>query len=134
MTFKPDELKETVMTNHNELWAQTEELADLIIQAPEIAAYQAAEQRMKEHPTARQMMEKLKALQEEIAEYQARRVPPMHYIHLIKDSESLLEQLEKIPEVVEFQRTQAAVNELLQAVTNRLAKAVLRRVSDDESG
>jgi cell fate (sporulation/competence/biofilm development) regulator YmcA (YheA/YmcA/DUF963 family) len=121
------------MTNHNELWAQTEELAELIIQAPEIAAYQAAEQRMKEHPTARKMMEKLKALQEEIAEYQARRVPPKHYIHLLKDSESLLEQLEKIPEVAEFQRTQAAVNELLQAVTNRLAKAVLERVADEES-
>ncbi|CAM3827141.1 YlbF family regulator [Alicyclobacillus pomorum] len=122
------------MMNHNELWAETEELADLIIQAPEIVAYQAAEQRMKAHPTAQRMIAQLKSLQEQVAEYQARKVPPKHYIHLLKDSESLLADLEKIPEVAEFQKAQAAVNELLQAVTQRLAKAVLRKVSDEEHG
>jgi cell fate (sporulation/competence/biofilm development) regulator YmcA (YheA/YmcA/DUF963 family) len=121
------------MIDHNELWAQTEELADLIIQAPEITAFQEAEKNMQAHPEAKQMMNKLKALQEEVGEFQARQVPPKHYIHLLKDSESLLEELEKIPEVAEFQTAQTQLNDLLQAITNRLAKAVLTRVNESEA-
>lgn len=122
------------MINHNELWAETEELADLIIEAPEIKAYKDAEQRMKEHPTAQSKMKKLKELQEEIVEFQARRVPPKHYTHLMENSESLIEELEKIPEVAEFQQTQLRVNELLTNITTRLAKAVLEKVEDNGNG
>jgi cell fate (sporulation/competence/biofilm development) regulator YmcA (YheA/YmcA/DUF963 family) len=122
------------MINHNELWAETEELADLIVQAPEIIRFHEAEQRMKEHPSANSMISELKDLQEQVGEFQARRVPPKHYVHLLKESESLMERLEKIPEVAEFQTAQTAVNELLQAVTSRLARAVLHRVSDEEQG
>ncbi|MCL6593287.1 MAG: YlbF family regulator [Alicyclobacillus sp.] len=119
------------MFDHNELWAQTEELADLIMQSPEISAYQQAEARMKQHPQAGTLLAKLKEVQEQVAEFQARQVPPMHYVHLLKESESLLAQLEKIPEVAEFQRAQNAVNDLLQTLTRRLARAVLERVGDD---
>lgn len=122
------------MINRNELWAETEELADLIMQAPEIIAFHQAEQQMKEHPSAQSMIAKLKELQEEVGEYQARKVPPKHFVHLLKESESLMEQLEKIPEVVSFQQAQTQVNELLQAITSRLARAVLQRVTDDEQG
>jgi cell fate (sporulation/competence/biofilm development) regulator YmcA (YheA/YmcA/DUF963 family) len=122
------------MINRNELWAETEELADLIIKAPEIIAFQQAEQQMKEHPSAQSMISKLKELQEEVGEYQARKVPPKHFVHLLKESESLMEQLEKIPEVVTFQQAQTEVNELLQAITSRLARAVLQRVTDEEQG
>jgi cell fate (sporulation/competence/biofilm development) regulator YmcA (YheA/YmcA/DUF963 family) len=122
------------MINRNELWAETEELADLIIQAPELMSFQEAEQKMKSHPHAQSMIAELKVLQDEVVGFQARRVPPKHYVHLLKESESLMEQLEKIPEVMEFQNAQTAVNELLQAVTSRLAKAVLQRVSDEEQG
>lgn len=122
------------MINRNELWAETEELADLIIQAPELMSFQEAEQKMKSHPYAQSMIAELKVLQDEVVGFQARRVPPKHYVHLLKESESLMEQLEKIPEVMEFQNAQTAVNELLQAVTSRLAKAVLQRVSDEEQG
>jgi cell fate (sporulation/competence/biofilm development) regulator YmcA (YheA/YmcA/DUF963 family) len=118
------------MLDRNELWAQTEELADLIMQAPEIARYQEAEARMKAHPTASRMIQELKDLQEQVAEFQARQVPPMHYVHLLRETESLLDRLEKIPEVAEFQQAQAAVNDLLQALTQRLARAVLERVAD----
>ncbi|MCL6593952.1 MAG: YlbF family regulator [Alicyclobacillus sp.] len=119
------------MFDHNELWAQTEELADLIMQSPEINAYQLAEARMKQHPQASSLLARLKDVQEQVAEFQARQVPPMHYVHLLKESESLMTELEKIPEVAEFQRAQNAVNDLLQTLTRRLARAVLERVGDD---
>ncbi|GMA49207.1 hypothetical protein GCM10025857_05640 [Alicyclobacillus contaminans] len=120
------------MVDHNELWAETEELADMIVQAPEIVRYQRAEAQMKAHPRAQRMLERLRALREEIGEFQARKVPPKHYMHLLRDSESLLEELEKIPEVVEFQHAQTAVNDLLQTITRRLAKAVLEKVEDTD--
>lgn len=122
------------MVDRNELWAEAEELADLIIQSPEIVRYQETEQALKQVPQAQAMMTQLRDLQEQIAEFQARRVPFEHFKHLMHDMESLLEQLENIPEVRQFQAAQAEVNELLQAVTNQLGKAVLERVSGEPSG
>lgn len=117
------------MVDRNELWAQTEELADLLTQCPELEAYRVAEMNMKNHPEAQSLLRRLRDLHEEIGEFAARNVPEAYYKHLVEESESLLGKLEKIPLVAEFQRAQDAVNELLQAVTNRLAKAV----SEDEA-
>ncbi|QSO53901.1 YlbF family regulator [Alicyclobacillus curvatus] len=118
--------------NQSELWAETDELAELIIQSPEIVAFHEAEKQLKAHPRASQMMAELRELQGQVGDFQARKVPPKHYIHLLKNSESLLEELEKIPEVVAFQRAQQNVNDLLKSVTNRLAQAVLSGVADDD--
>lgn len=118
--------------NQSELWAETDELAALIIQSPEIVAFHEAEKYLKAHPKANQMMAKLRELQAQVADFQARKVPPKHFLHLLKDSESLLEELEKIPEVIAFQRAQQSVNHLLRSVTDRLAQAVLSGVADDE--
>lgn len=117
----------------NEIWAETEELADLLIQADEIQAFHEAEVNLKAHPQAARMMNELRELQEQVADFQARKVPPKHFIHLLQRSESLLQELENIPEVTEFQRAQSAVNDLLQSVTNRLALAVTTRVTNPES-
>ncbi|MDQ0191227.1 YlbF family regulator [Alicyclobacillus cycloheptanicus] len=122
------------MVDRNELWAEAEELADLIIQSPEIIQFKECELALKEVPEAQVMMAQLRELQEQIAEFQARRVPFEHYKHMMHDMESLLEKLENIPEVRKFQAAQSAVNDLLQAVTNQLAKAVLERVTGEVSG
>lgn len=122
------------MVDRNELWAEAEELADLIIQSPEVIHYQQAEKLLKATPQAQNKMAQLRDLQEQIAEYQFRKVPFEHYKHLMLDMESLLSQLETIPEVQVFQGAQAALNELLQAVSNQLSRAVLERVTGEESG
>jgi cell fate (sporulation/competence/biofilm development) regulator YmcA (YheA/YmcA/DUF963 family) len=109
------------MIDRNELWAQAEELAELLIRCPEIQAYREAEARMNANPQAVSMIRKLRELQEEIADFQARRVPEAYYRHLVAESESLLAKLEKIPEVKAFQEAQTAVNDLLQEVTQRIA-------------
>lgn len=114
--------------NRNEIWAETEELADLIIRCPEIQTFHEAESQLHSHPKAVSMMAQLRDLQEQISDFQARRVPPKHFVHLLKESESLMEQLENIPEVTAFQQAQGEVNELLQSVTTRLAAAVLSKV------
>ncbi|MCL6453107.1 MAG: YlbF family regulator [Alicyclobacillus sp.] len=123
---------EDVTLDRNELWAETEELADLIMQAPEIQAFHDAEARLKANPQALSMMNRLRELQEQIGEFRARNVPPMHFVHLMQESESLLEKLETLPEVAAFQRAQTDVNDLLQSVTSRLAQAVLQRVDGND--
>lgn len=122
------------MVDRNELWAQAEELAELIIQSPEVVLYQQAEEALKSTPSAQSMMNQLRDLQEQIGEFQARKVPFEHYKHLMRDVESLLERLETIPEVKQFETAQSAINELLEAVSNQLSKAVLERVTGEESG
>jgi len=119
------------MVDRNELWAEAEELADLLMQSPEMRIYQQAEQAMKVNTAAVSMVMQLKDLQEQIGEFQARNVPESYYQSLADQSESLFEQLEKIKEVREFQVAQSAVNELLQAVTERLSQAVNSRMAVD---
>lgn len=119
--------------DRNEIWAETEELADLILRSPEIQSFHAAEAQLKAHPKAASMMGQLRELQEQVADFQARHVPPKHFIHLLKESESLMAQLESISEVATFQQAQGEVNELLQSVTARLAQAVLSRVDDSHA-
>lgn len=121
------------MVDRNELWAEAEELADLLMQSPEFHQYRQAETAMKENRSALAMITQLKELQEQIGEFQARKVPEEYYKNLIAESESLLEQLEKIDEVRAFQTAQDSVNELLQAVTNRLSLAVSSRMGDSNS-
>jgi cell fate (sporulation/competence/biofilm development) regulator YmcA (YheA/YmcA/DUF963 family) len=116
------------MIDRNELWAQAEDLADMILQTPEIHRYQKAEAELQAHAEAQALINRLRSLQEQIQEFAARNVPEAYYRHLSHETESLLNELEKIPEVREFQEAQEAVNELLQAVSDRLGRAVQERV------
>ncbi|WP_067922203.1 YlbF family regulator [Alicyclobacillus shizuokensis] len=116
--------------DRNELWVQAEELADMILQTPEIQRYQQAEARLQEHPQAQSLMRRLRSLHEQIKEFTVRKVPEAYYRHLTQESEAVLQELEQIPVVREFQQAQSAVNDLLQAVTERLGQAVQERMTD----
>lgn len=120
------------MVDRNELWAEAEELADLLMKSPEFSRYQKAEKAMQANKAALAMIGHLKELQEQIGEFQARKVAEAYYQSLTNESESLLEQLEKIDEVREFQSAQDAVNDLLKAVTDRLSQAVSTRILNSE--
>jgi len=122
------------MIDRNELLAQADDLAELIIQSPEIQKYKRAEEQMRAHHEALRILNRVQELQNQVAEFQARHVPPMHFSHLLEETESLFNKMETIPEVREFQESQNAVNDLLQSVTKRLANAVLTRVSDTPTG
>lgn len=114
---------------HNELLLQAEELADMIMEMPEVDAYKRAEADLQNCSEAQGMMRQLKDLQEQIADFTARNVPEQYYQHLSKESESLLEKLGTIPEVKAFQEAQSKVSSLLQEVSDRLASAVMKQVT-----
>lgn len=113
------------MVDRNELLAEANELAELLLKTPEIAAYRLAERNMKANPATEAKIRKLRELTDQVGEFRARNVPFKHYEHLLKESETLLNELQSIPEVHAFQEAQAAINELLQTVTDRLARGVM---------
>lgn len=117
------------MADHNDLLLQAEDLAEMIIQAPEVASYKKEEQKLRDNAEAQSLMTRVKDLQEQIADYSARNVPEQYYKSIVDESESLLEQLEKIPEVQSFQEAQNAINELLKDISDRLALAVLQHIA-----
>lgn len=79
---------------------------------------------MKANAAAMAGIRRLRELQEQIGDMMSRRVSEAYYQHLTDESESLLAELESIPDVQNFLQAQSAVNDLLQAVTSRLAMAV----------
>jgi cell fate (sporulation/competence/biofilm development) regulator YmcA (YheA/YmcA/DUF963 family) len=113
------------MADRNELLAEANELAELLLKTPEISAYRLAEKNMKADPATESKIRKLRELTDQVGEFRARNVPFKHYEHLLKDSEALLNELQSIPEVRAFQEAQTAINELLQTVTNRLSRGVM---------
>jgi cell fate (sporulation/competence/biofilm development) regulator YmcA (YheA/YmcA/DUF963 family) len=118
------------MTDRNDLLTEADELAEMILQSPEIVKYKEAEKQMQSQPEATAMLRRVKELQEQVAEFQARNVPPLHFSYLLEETESIFAKLDMIPEVKAFQFSQTEVNDLLQAVTRRLARAVLSQVSE----
>lgn len=110
--------------DRNELLAQAEELAERIVQSPEVAAYQFAQQKLKQNPAAVALLKKVQEIQAQLTEFQARNVPPMHYAYLLKESETLLYELNTIPEVTALKEAEQHVNSLLELISSRLMKIV----------
>ncbi|WP_067620672.1 YlbF family regulator [Alicyclobacillus acidiphilus] len=113
--------------DRTELLLRAGELADLILDSPEAYAYQRADAELQAHPEAVNLLRRFRELREQVAEFQARRVPPMHYHYLLEETDKILQQLEGMPVVKAFEDAQASLNTLLEEVTARLANAVEKR-------
>lgn len=110
-----------------ELLLQADELADLLLMSPEIEVYRRTEEALNRNGNALNLLKRFHELREQVAEFQARKVPPMHYSYLLAETDQLLKQLEEIPEVTAYEQAQAKLNELLDAVTATLYSAVQER-------
>lgn len=106
------------------LLLQAEELADLILQSPEVEDYRAAEAALQNQPEATNLIRRLRELREQIAEFQARNVPPMHYAYLLEETEKIRGQMDEIPEVREYESAQQKMETLFDSVSSRLSSAV----------
>jgi cell fate (sporulation/competence/biofilm development) regulator YmcA (YheA/YmcA/DUF963 family) len=121
------------MVDRNELLAQANEIAEILLDAPEIAAYRAADQQLRANPQTEAKIRKLRELTDQVGDFKARNVPFKHYQNLVIESEKLMNELQSIPEVHVFQETQAAINELLESVTSRLARGVMIRLENEHN-
>lgn len=112
------------MNTTETLCIEAEHLADLLIQRPEIQDYRRAESIMNAHPTIVADLRRLRDLQEQIGDFMSRNVHEAHYQHLSAEVDALLSKLEGLPEVQNFLAAQTRVNELIQAITDRLSTAL----------
>lgn len=116
--------------DRNDLLAEADDLAELILHTPELAAYRDAQAAMERNREAVHLLRKFHELREQVAEFQARRVPPMHYSYLLKETDEVLQKMEEIPEIKAYEQAQKELEELLTAVTDRLSSAVQVRDAD----
>lgn len=114
------------------LLVQADELADLILQTPEVIAYREAETALNTNGEATNLLRRLKELREQVAEFQARRVPPMHYAHLLEETDQLMKKMENIPELKAFESAQHRIEELFDSITAVLTAAVHKQSSEFE--
>lgn len=110
------------------LLLQAEDLADLILKAPEVEAYRSAEAALQNHPEATSLIRRLRDLREQVAEFQARKVPPMHYAYLLEETEKIRDQMDMIPELKEYENAQQRMETLLDSITSRLSSAVQQQL------
>ncbi|GMA58758.1 cell fate (sporulation/competence/biofilm development) regulator YlbF (YheA/YmcA/DUF963 family) [Alicyclobacillus sacchari] len=110
--------------DRNQLLVQASELADLIAESEEAAAYREAQARLAANREASALLRQFRELREQVGEFQARKVPPLHYRHLLEQADALLSELHRIPDVQSFEMAEKRLNDLLDAVTARLSAAI----------
>lgn len=112
------------LSSQDVLLAEAEQLADMLMQCQEVQEYRRTEASMNALPEVAALLRRLRDLQEQIGEFVSRNVPEEHFRSLQEDMDAALTKLEGIPEVTAFMAAQTRINDLIQAVTGRLASAL----------
>lgn len=115
------------LATREEIIAKAEELADLISRSDEVEFFKLAEQKIKRNMKVEELIARIKAKQKE-AVHAEHYHTPTHLAEVEKEIERLTEELDAIPVVQEFKRSQVEVNELLQLVTNIISNTVTEKI------
>ncbi|ACV58285.1 YlbF family regulator [Alicyclobacillus acidocaldarius] len=106
------------------IWEKASELARLIADSEQARRYRDAKAKLDGSPEAQSLLRRFRELQEAVAEFQARRVPPMHYRHVIEEADRLLADMRRMPEIASFEEAERDLNQLLDAVSSRLQRGL----------
>ncbi|WP_239255009.1 RicAFT regulatory complex protein RicA family protein [Listeria ilorinensis] len=115
----------------DELMKEVQKIRQTLSQTDEIKAYQAAEQRIDQNTKIAQKVSQIKALQKQAVNLE-------HYgkYQALKQTETEIDRLQKevdmLPVVAEFRRTQTEANDLLQTLTKEIEDKVVRHLDGDE--
>ncbi|WP_099221255.1 RicAFT regulatory complex protein RicA family protein [Listeria costaricensis] len=115
----------------DELIQEAKKIRQTLRQTDEIKAYQAAEERINQNKKIAQKVNQIKALQKQAVNLE-------HYgkYQALKQTEQeidrLQNELETLPVVAEFRRTQTEANDLLQALTKEIEERVSRHLDTEE--
>ncbi|GAF23562.1 MULTISPECIES: RicAFT regulatory complex protein RicA family protein [Shouchella] len=102
---------------------KAKELATMLAQTEEVDFFKRAEKKINEHLRVQEMIAEIKKHQKEAVNLR-------HYgkLEAMKEVEAKIDelhnQIDDIPLVQEFKRSQIEVNELLQVITNTVSKRV----------
>ncbi|WP_157729563.1 YlbF family regulator [Tumebacillus algifaecis] len=109
--------------DRNEIWAQAFELGEMILRTPEVDHYKKCEQQMNDNKELASMVAKFKEMQENydrLAEYSQ----GAHLDSLRQDMRKMQTELDAYPEVQAYKAAMGKVDELLQAVTGKIAATI----------
>ncbi|ALA54917.1 RicAFT regulatory complex protein RicA family protein [Shouchella clausii] len=113
----------TKLYTRQEIKDKAKELANMLARTEEVDFFKRAEKKINEHLRVQEMIADIKR-------YQKEAVNLKHYgkTEALKEVEAkidkLHDQIDEIPLVQEFKRSQVEVNELLQLITNTVSKTV----------
>lgn len=112
---------------------KAKDLAKMIAETEEVDFFKRAEKQINEHLKVQELIAQIKKLQKEAVNLQ-------HYgkSEALKEIDvkidELHQEIDQIPLVQEFKRSQVEVNELLQMVSNTISRAVTEQIITSMGG
>jgi len=114
---------EQMFSTQEQIIEKCRELALKIADSAEVDFFKRAEQKIKKNQHVQQLIAQIKQKQKELVA--AKHIEKPGLVKKIEDElDQLQNELDNIPIVVEFKRSQLEVNDLLQLVTNVIANQV----------
>jgi cell fate (sporulation/competence/biofilm development) regulator YmcA (YheA/YmcA/DUF963 family) len=115
--------------DRNEIWAQAFELGEMILRTPEVDHYRECERKLFENAELASKVSRFKEMQEQydrLAEYSQ----GPHLDSLRQDLKKLQEELDAYPEVQAYKAAMRKVDELLKAVTDKIAATISEKSAE----
>ncbi|MHA0856048.1 RicAFT regulatory complex protein RicA family protein [Paenibacillus sp. CMAA1364] len=107
---------------------KAKELANLISSSEEVKHFQQAEEKINKHDRVQELITVIKKKQKEIVAFESFRNVEM-VAKIEAEIESLQDEIDGIPVVVEFQQSQSDINYLLQLVISVIRDTVSDKVN-----
>ena len=117
----------------DEIVAKAKELAHMIANTEEVEFFKKAEEKINENQFVREKIASLKTLQKSAVNFEA--LGKERGLQVIEGKiEGIEKEIDELPIVQEFKRSQVEVNQLLQLVSNAIANAVTDEVIEATGG
>lgn len=112
----------------DDIMAKVKELAELISGSEEVQQFQKAEEKIRNHEHVQGLISTLKKRQKEIVAFESFQNQQM-VTKIEKEMETLQDEIDGIPVVVEFQQSQSDINYLLQLVMSVIRDTVSEKIN-----
>ena len=117
----------------DEIVAKAKELAHMIANTEEVEFFKKAEEKINENQFVREKIASLKTLQKSAVNFEA--LGKERGLKVIEEKiEGIEKEIDELPIVQEFKRSQFEVNQLLQLVSNAIANSVTDEVIESTGG
>lgn len=117
----------------DEIVAKAKELAHMIANTEEVEFFKKAEEKINENQFVREKIASLKTLQKSAVNFEA--LGKERGLKVIEEKiEGIEKEIDELPIVQQFKRSQSEVNQLLQLVSNAIANSVTDEVIESTGG
>lgn len=119
---------EQQLVNRDVIIQKAQEIANMIASTEEVELFKQAEMKIRDHSRVQDLIAEIKGKQKELVGFKS-----LQHAEMVEkveaELEALQDQLDGIPIVEEFKRTQLEINDMLQLVTNVIAETLSDRIN-----